>query len=382
MAEPERKRIGLLMISDDLGVVYYLNNIVQSLSNLPEGDKPSIVLFYDKTTQKHINIFKNYSDIKFEKIIYPNLLKLYFMSTITQTNYFINHLQSTHSLNGIFPVNDLLFKNSSKQTKLVGWITDFQHKFYPNFFSRFNRFVREYRFDNLLNHADTIILSSEDAKSHLFSFYSYSHASLRVLNFVSHANLIQCPKSDEILGKYNIYKPFFVVSNQFYKHKNHIAVIKAIKSIVARGYTNFEVVFTGKKEDYRDKTFYTSIERMIKEYKIENNIKILGLIPREEQLLLLRTSLAIIQPSFFEGWNTSIEDAKTLQKQVICSDINVHKEQMGDKAYYFNPENNSQLADILINFLVKKADNLPIFDDFNVRVNQFALNFIQIFNEN
>lgn len=382
MAKADRKRIGLLMINDDLGVVYYLNNIVQSLANLPNEDKPSIILFYDNTTQKHLNIFKNYNDIKFEKTVYPNLLKLYFLSIITQTNYFINHLQSIHSLNGIFPVNDLLFKNSLKRTKLVGWITDFQHKFYPNFFGRFNRFVREFRFNNLLKNADAIVLSSEDTKSHLFRFYGHSQASLHILNFVSHANLIQCPNGEKVLEKYNIHKPFFIVSNQFYKHKNHIVVIKAIKNIVVKGYTDFEIVFTGKKEDYRNKTFYPSIERLIKESKIENNVKILGLIPREEQLSLLKSSLAIIQPSFFEGWNTSIEDAKTLQKQVICSDIDVHKEQMGDKAYYFNPENNSQLADILINFQLKNIKNLPSFDNFNDRVNQFTLNFIQIFDEN
>ncbi|MEA5461276.1 glycosyltransferase family 1 protein [Arcicella sp. LKC2W] len=382
MAKADRKRIGFLMINDDLGVVYYLNNIVKSLSNLPDNDKPSIILFYDNTTQKHLSIFKNYNDIKFEKTVYPNLLKLYLLSIVTQTNYFINRLQSTHSLDGIFPVNDLLFKNSLKRTKLVGWITDFQHKFYPNFFSRFNRFVREFRFNKLLKNADDIVLSSEDTKSHLFRFYKQTHASLHVLNFVSHANLIQCTDSEKVLEKYNILKPFFIVSNQFYKHKNHIVVIKAIKNIVDKGYTDFEIVFTGKKEDYRDKTFYPKIEKFIKEYKIENNVKILGLIPREEQLSLLKSSVAIIQPSFFEGWNTSIEDAKTLQKQVICSDIEVHEEQMGDKAYYFNPENDLQLANILMRLLLKNIKVLPIFDNFNDRVNQFSSKFIQIFDEN
>jgi glycosyltransferase involved in cell wall biosynthesis len=382
MAKADRKRIGLLMINDDLGVVYYLNNIVQSLSNLIEEDKPSLILFYDDTTEKHLNLFKNYNDIVFEKTLYPNLLKLYSLSLITQTNYFISHLQSTYSLDGIFPVNDLLFKNSLKRTKLVGWITDFQHKFYPNFFGGFNRLVREFRFNNLLKNADDIVLSSEDAKSHLLRFYNHQYASLHILNFVSHANLIQYPKGEKVLKKYAILNPFFIVSNQFYKHKNHIVVIKAIKNIVDRGYTDFDIVFTGKKEDYRDKTFYPKIEKLIKEYKVERNVKILGLIPREEQLSLLKSSVAIIQPSFFEGWNTSVEDAKTLQKQVICSDIEVHKEQMGDKAYYFNPENDSQLADILMRLLLKNINVLPVFDNFNDRVKQFSSKFIQIFDEN
>ena len=383
MAKTSRKRIGLLMVNDDLGVVYYLCNIVQSLSYLQDKTKPEIILFYDNSTQKYLNIFKSYTDIKFERIVYPNLLKLYFMSVVTQKNFFVHRLQTNYCLNGIFPINDLLFKNPSKKTKLVGWITDFQHKFYPDFFGRFNIITREFRFNNLLKNADGIVLSSEDSKSHLNQFYNNPTVPLYVLNFVSHVNSIQSANCEETLQKYCIYKPFFVVSNQFYRHKNHMVVFKAISNVVQRGYTNFDVVFTGKKEDYRDLTFYASIEKIIKEKKIEKNVKILGLIPREEQLLLLKTSLAIIQPSFFEGWNTSIEDAKTLQKQVICSNIAVHKEQMGENAFYFDPENDLELAEILISFQYNKNVNLlPLFDNFNDRVDNFSSNFTRLFDEN
>lgn len=75
-------------------------------------------------------------------------------------------------------------------------------------------------------------------------------------------------------------------------------------------------------------------------------MKILGLIPREDQLALLKSAIAIIQPSFFEGWNTSIEDAKVLKQQVVCSNILVHIEQMNDNAFYFDPNDDVELSNI------------------------------------
>ena len=380
MANTNRKRIGFLMNNDDLGVIYYLNNIIQCLTYLSDDKKPVIILFYDKTTEKHISIFENYPYLEWKETKYPNVLKLYILSIIKRKNYYLNTLSFNHSLNGIFPVNDILFKNTIPNNKLISWITDFQHKFYPQFFGFFNKIFREYRFNIIIKNADGIVLSSSDAKSHLQRFYKeVNYNKVKVLNFLSHVNTIKCPESNDVIERYQITNPYFIVSNQFYRHKNHKVVLKAIKNLLNQGFLNFEIVFTGKKEDHRDMNFYPEIEDFIKENNIENKVKILGLIPREDQLALLKSAIAIIQPSFFEGWNTSIEDAKTLKQQVICSNLPVHQEQMLDNAFYFDPENDIELSNILIHLLSKEFTRLPVFNDFNQRVNYFAENFINLF---
>ena len=277
-------------------------------------------------------------------------------------------------------MNDILFESKTASIKLISWIPDFQHKFYPHFFGFFNKLLREYRFKNILKNTNGIVLSSNNAKSHLQKFYKgVNYNKIKVLNFLSHVNTIKCPESSNIIEQYKIKNPYFIVSNQFYRHKNHKVVFKAIKNLVDQGYLNFEIVFTGKKEDYRDKNFYSEIENFVAEIKIENKVKILGLIPREDQLALLKSAIAIIQPSFFEGWNTSIEDAKALKQQVICSNISVHQEQMLDNAFYFNPNDDIELSNILIHLLSKEFTRLPVFNDFNQRVNYFAENFINLF---
>ncbi len=54
--------------------------------------------------------------------------------------------------------------------------------------------------------------------------------------------------------------------------------------------------------------------------------------------------MAIIQPSYFESWNTTVEDAKLLGKYIILSNLTVHKEQIRDNVYFFNPDNFEELS--------------------------------------
>ena len=73
----------------------------------------------------------------------------------------------------------------------------------------------------------------------------------------------------------------------------------------------------------------------------------LGQIPFEHLGGLLRDAIALINPSKFEGWSTSVEEAKSAGKHVILSDIPVHKEQAPERGSYFSPDDPEQLAQLM-----------------------------------
>ena len=108
-------------------------------------------------------------------------------------------------------------------------------------------------------------------------------------------------------------------------------------------------------------------------------IRFLGVIPRDHQILLMSHSLAVIQPSKFEGWSTVVEDAKSLQAQLILSNIPVHQEQMEDKGFYFSPDNVEELTGFMRKFLDCTITPKPTFDNIEQRISTFAHNFVKIF---
>src|SRR5690606_26082660 len=56
-------------------------------------------------------------------------------------------------------------------------------------------------------------------------------------------------------------------------------------------------------------------------------------------------SVAVINPSLFEGWSSTVEEAKALGKSVILSNIPAHVEQNPHKGIFFDPKNPYELAE-------------------------------------
>ena len=91
----KRKKIGIVFTSDDIGVVYYLVNIVRTLDYLTELEKPEIIVFFNIQSEKYLSLFK-YKNLKTVKvnITINNKTKLYFKSLIQRENLFLKKLAS------------------------------------------------------------------------------------------------------------------------------------------------------------------------------------------------------------------------------------------------------------------------------------------------
>jgi glycosyltransferase involved in cell wall biosynthesis len=377
-----RKKIGILLVNDDVGVAYYLLSIVKGLGFLDDNEKPEIVLLYSPNCKKYVELY-HYQYLTTVEIDYNRNKKLKFLlSVILGRNLFTEKLIRKYKLDGLFPAMDTPVRNSIPSVTIASWIPDFQHKFYPEFFTKENLLLREVRFKKIIGKSDALVLSSNDAYSHLKKFYTIDEKKIgtHVMPFVSMIYDFPLTDYSELVEKYNITTPYFLVSNQFFAHKNHMVVLNAIKALKNSEF-NFTVYMTGKTEDHRNPQFFSTLTCFIEDNDLGDIAKILGLIPREDQLGLLKKAMAIIQPSKFEGWSTIIEDAKTFQVQVICSNIDVHVEQMGDRAFYFEPDSVTELADHMRSFLSGAYTLKPVFDNYRQRIQHFASTFLGVFNK-
>ncbi len=147
---------------------------------------------------------------------------------------------------------------------------------------------------------------------------------------------------------------FFVVSNQFWKHKNHLAVFEALRILRARGLRPV-VVCTGQLHDFRDPDYANTILQTVHHSGISSQVLLLGLVARRTQIELMRRCLAVVQPSLFEGWSTVVEDARVLGKACILSDLAVHREQGPPGAKFFPRDS----ADALAEHMAEAWETLP-----------------------
>lgn len=230
--------------------------------------------------------------------------------------------------------------------KMLAWIPDLQHLRLKQYFGFFAFCKREIGFRMQLLGNRFILLSSEDAKKDFQLFYKVSPQKLFVARFAVPVQLHEFD-ADSVIARYDLPAHFFYLPNQFWRHKNHECVIRALASAKQSG-QSLTVAVTGNTNDPRDPNYYPDLMKLAKTLDIEENFRVLGLIPYHDVQALMLSCVALINPSRFEGWSTTVEEAKALNIAMILSDINVHREQAGVNALFFNVDDPECLANILI----------------------------------
>ena len=239
-----------------------------------------------------------------------------------------------------------LGKNSS--VAAISWIPDFQFLHLPEFFSKNEIKSRRTRYAAMCEKSDRVFVSSESVRKDLCGFQPQYAAKAAILRFV--ASVIPESQSSSISNlrqRYRIPDRYFLLPNQFWAHKNHRVVIAALKLLKQAG-TSIPVYATGRTEDPRNPSFFSSLMDYADQCDVKDLFRVLGVIPFADLAGLMRNSVALMNPSKFEGWSTSVEESKSLGKAIILSDIDVHLEQAPRLGTYFSPTDAESLAKAML----------------------------------
>ena len=140
--------------------------------------------------------------------------------------------------------------------------------------------MRELRYQVMAESAPVVAHSSTQACEDTARWVPGAQAALGVLNFRATLEAdVLVGDMDETRRRYNLPPRFAVVSNQWYRHKNHPVVVEALRLLKARGIT-VPCVVTGRAEDHRWPDYGPSLQRRIAELGLTNTIYLVGLVPR------------------------------------------------------------------------------------------------------
>jgi glycosyltransferase involved in cell wall biosynthesis len=374
----DRARVGILFYfsSQWMGGIIYIINLVKILNYLDDDKKPEIFLFYRPELKKFLNEF-NYPYLKTIEWSFPPVMKGTLVSMLSRKNQFVNDILNKYELDALFPLHDFPVKTAT-DVKLISWWADLQHRYYPEFFTKMQNYGRELRIRNILNNCNHLVLSSQDVLDDFRKFYTIGpDTKVYIFHFVSVIENLDSLNIDDLRLKYNLPAKYFLVSNQFHKHKNHKVVLQAIAKLKESG-CNLHFAFTGKLPAAQDSPYLGEIHRLIEDNDLHGQVSILGVIPRNDQLALMRHSQAVVQPSLFEGWSTVIEDAKSLQVPVVASNLRVNIEQLGPDGCYFDPNDQDALAAILKDYPERDMTGM-YYGEYAERIKNAAEELLDIF---
>jgi hypothetical protein len=262
----------------------------------------------------------------------------------------------------------------------VAWLPDFQHRRLPQLFSPAARWRRDLGFRAQMASGRSIMLSSESALRDCRALYPDLANDVSVVRFATQpAPDLLTANPPDVLAQYGLPPGYFYLPNQFWRHKNHQVVVDALTILKQRG-VGVVVAASGSPNDPREPDYFDDLMRQVEARGLATNFRYLGMIPLDHVYALLRSSTALINPSRFEGWSTTVEEAKSFGVPMILSDLDVHREQTGGTARYFGVDDPGALADHLseVSQSAEPAVVRDLLPNLDARVAAFAEDFVRV----
>ncbi len=326
------------------GGLNYIKNLLYALSLVNDGSVQPYVFFSHDVPR---DLEQQFSP--FAKVVRTRLLQRRTLTWLAHKILYkafgsmalVNALLKSH---GISIVSHVWFVyKGSPPFKIIAWIPDFQYLHLPDLFPDLDP-AKETRIQQkVIAQSDLVILSSNNAYADFKRVALSDHVARgMVLKFVSQAAVFSGSVQQSLSAaeeKYGFKGKYFFLPNQFWAHKNHLIVLQAVDQLKRSG-INVQVLCTGNTKDYRvsGTAYVDELHSFIAANGLENHVRILGLIDHRDVLLLMRYAVAVINPSRFEGWSSSVEEAKSMGKHILLSRIGTHIEQAPPKGRYFDPD--------------------------------------------
>jgi len=326
-----------------MGAVNYYRNLFMAIQKSPEtGIRPVVLAGFKSDVTAYEGLAEVIRSSMFDRASLSWLLSQFLARVLPGRDYLLYWFLRRHRID-MLSHSGRLWRGCSIPT--LGWIPDFQHLRLVGFFDGKESAVRNAAFPNIIRRSEALVLSSQDALHDLKTYFPDIAIPAYVLNFVSclQSSSNGSPSRIELMTRYKLDRPWFYIPNQFWAHKNHGVVVQALRQLKADGKRPL-VVATGLTSDSRNSRYFPALMESVADYGLDDDFRVLGVVPYDEVVALMKYSTAVINPSLFEGWSTSVEESKSMGKSVILSSIAVHLEQRPQRAHYFDANDPHALA--------------------------------------
>lgn len=340
-----------------LGGIYVIKNLIQCINKFSKNKIETVLVVKKKFHKEEKKIFKNCKLIKTNLFINRSLFfKIFSKLSIIifgkyeeYESFFLKEKIDFVSHINVF--NSNLFFGKKSSVKTLSFIPDLQHIHFKENFSFKKRFMRNLNIFFCGLFSSKILLSSSDVKKDVKKISQIAWKNSKINRFI-----FETPKKANIQSlknlkrKYGLSGEYLYLPNQYWVHKNHVVVLKAL-ALIKKKYKNKKILIisSGNSYDHRSPHHFQKIREYIDNNKLNKSYIYIGTIPHNDVLSLMFHSKAVINPSKFEGRSSTVEQAKSLGKIIILSNLKIHKEQNPPMGMYFDEDDHQKLSALILN---------------------------------
>lgn len=225
-------------------------------------------------------------------------------------------------------------------------IFDLQHRlqpWFPEIAANGQWELREQTWKEAIRRASIVTVGSEEARQQLCHFYGIHLDNVKAIPFPTPQKAIAASKAGrpdaDIRSKYGIRGDFLFYPAQFWPHKNHVNLLKALSILVHERKREITLVMTGA--DHGNQAY---VESWARKLEIERATRFCGLVPYDDVLAFYKQASALSYVSFFGPENLPPLEAMALRCPVVLSGIKGTQELFSDTVLYVDPRSPDSIA--------------------------------------
>ena len=229
-------------------------------------------------------------------------------------------------------------------------IPDIMHKYYPNFpeYNFLTRLKRDFVYKISSKNSIFSIVDSRQGMEDLSKFYKINKEKIKSIPYIPPGYIFELgdmsqESADSLLLKYNLPRKFIFYPAQFWFHKNHLRLVKALKMIRDKKGLEVNLVLSG--DPGANNKNYGEIMDFIKESGVEKQVFCLGYVEDKEMVALYKKAYALIFPTLIGPTSIPPLEAMVLGTPILCSNLFSMPEQVGNAGILFNPFSEEDMAD-------------------------------------
>ena len=207
-------------------------------------------------------------------------------------------------------------------------------------------FLRNLHYKRLGKFSNILFFDSKLGKEQFIDNYKINNKCKSLVlpyirpNYTKELRDIEIEKLNKLLPEKFIFYPA-----QFWAHKNHIKLINAVYILNNQFNIDVSLVLVGAKKNNYNETL-----RVIQELNLSNKVMVLDYVSNEELVYIYKKAYCLVMASLLGPTNIPQLEAIGLGCPVFVSDIYASREQLGDAAIYFDPNDSLDLANKIRDF--------------------------------
>jgi len=219
-------------------------------------------------------------------------------------------------------------------------VPDIMHKYYPKFpeYGFKERVIRDIIYKYSTKHSAFNVVDSTQGLKDLNRFYGVPKDKIKAIPYIPSGTIygyreMSEERAGEIIKKFDLNDKYLFYPAQFWYHKNHIRLAKALKLIE----DDIQLVLVGNKN--------ANIDCYDKMMAVGGNIKHLGYVSDEEIAALYKKATALVFPTLIGPTSIPPLEAMVFGTPVLCSNLFSMPEQIGDAGVLFDPFDEKDMAE-------------------------------------